>query len=132
MFPIVYLPQIRQTVERSANASAPVVPVTRNLRALVAMLMAVALAVLAVAADQLVDIWEDNHLLLGWVAACALVAGGVYLALPSLRRSYQTWSAGRAEARSFAQFMAMASVDPRLMAEYQAARLRAEQEAEAL
>lgn len=127
MFPIAYLPYTRQTAERQAAPRA--LPLTNNLRAMAAMLMAVALAVLAVAADQLVDTWEDNHLMLGWIAACALVLGSAYLAVPALRRAYQTWSAGRAEARSFARFMAMASVDPRLMAEYEAARLRAEQEA---
>lgn len=129
MFPIAYLPYTRQTAERQGAPSAQ--PLTQNFRALAAMLMAVGLAVLAVAADQLVDIWEDNHLLLGWLAACALVLGSIYLALPALRRSLQTWSAGRAQARSFARFMAMASVDPRLMAEYEAARLRAEQEVNA-
>ncbi len=102
-------------------------------RPLAALLLAAAVAALAVAADRLMASWADEHLLATWVALWAVVFAGSLVLAGTMRRvaqrvvlSLDAWARQRAEARAEARALILARQDPRLMAEIQAARDRAE------
>lgn len=102
-------------------------------RPLAALLLAAAVAALAVAADRLMASWADEHLLATWVALWAVVFAGSLVLAGTMRRvaqrvvvSLDGWARQRAEARAEARALMLARQDPRLMAEIQAARDRAE------
>lgn len=102
-------------------------------KGLVAMLLAGALSALVVVADQIVGTWADGHLLMAWIALWAMVFLALALFAEATRgwtdkvaaawSAYRRASARRADDRSL---WAMAEADPRVMAEIDAARLRAE------
>lgn len=102
-------------------------------RPLAALLLAAAVAALAVAADRLMSSWADEHLLATWIALWAVVFAGSLVLAGTMRRvaqrvvvSLDGWARQRAEARAEARALMLARQDPRLMAEIQAARDRAE------
>ncbi len=84
-----------------------------NARGLAALLLAASVAALAVAADQLIETWIDDHLFLAWVAMWAVVFAGSLLLTGTARRmstrtiaSLDRWAAGRAQARAAARLRA--------------------------
>jgi hypothetical protein len=103
-------------------------------------LVAGGLAAAIVVADQIVSAWADGHLLLAWIAMWAIV----FALLAVFSNLIRNWSGNlRADlqARLQARLQALREADsddrmwsaalgdPRLMAELNAARLRAEQDA---
>ena len=124
-------------LENAAHFLALIARPAGRVRTLVALLVAGALAALVVVADQIVRTWDDGQLLLAWVAlwsvlfaAFALsaeVVTGWYARLTSAWRAHAATSAQRA---SDAQIWRTAQSDPRLMADLQSARLRAESRAQ--
>lgn len=106
-------------------------------RNLVALLLAGALSALVVVADQIVSTWNDGQLLLAWVALWSVLFAALALsaevAFGWFARLHLAWTAGRAAAAQRAadlQTWRVAQTDPRFMAELQAARFRAEWQAE--
>lgn len=100
-------------------------------RTLAGMLLAASMAALLVVADQLIDTWTDGHLLAGWVALWAIAFAALALLAPPLRQvaafvaggfvqRIATMRAAQAEARMWE----MASHDPRVREEIQAAMAR--------
>ena len=70
-------------------ASAPAVlsaPKADGSRTLAGMLLAAVLSALLVVADQLIDMWVDGHLLVGWVALWTVVFAAMALLAPPLRK----------------------------------------------
>ena len=103
-------------------------PKVENARGLAAMLLASAVAALAVVADQLIDTWADDHLLLAWILMWTVVFAGSLLLTGTARRlslraiaRLDQWARSRAQARADARFLVFARHDPRLQAELQAA-----------
>lgn len=105
-------------------------------KGLAGALVAGGLAAAIVVADQVVSAWADGHLLLAWIAMWAIVF--VLLAVFSdvirnwsghLRTDLQARLAARRETASDERTWTAALGDPRLMAELDIARLRAEQDA---
>lgn len=99
-------------------------------------LVAGGLAAAIVVADQIVSAWADGHLLLAWIAMWAIVF--TLLAMFSdvirnwsghLQGSMQARLVARREAAADERMWSAALGDPRLMADLDIARLRAEQEA---
>lgn len=102
-------------------------------RGLSAMLLAAMVAVFVLFADTLVDRWVDGHLLTGWLALWG--AGFVALTLGAapaknlavrLVARLDAWSQRVARRRAETRLWEMASQDPRVMAELQAARTRSQ------
>ena len=98
-------------------------PKVENARGLAAMLLAAAVAALAVVADQLIDTWADNHLLLAWILMWTVVFAGSLLLTGTARRlslralaRLDQWAQRRAQARADARFLVFAQQDPRLQA----------------
>ncbi|MEN9904860.1 MAG: hypothetical protein RLZZ555_1425 [Pseudomonadota bacterium] len=98
-----------------------------NARGLAALLLAASVAALAVVADQLIETWMDDHLLLAWVAMWAVVFGGSLLLTGSIRRmsarvvaGLDRWAADHAQARAAARLQArqaaLAQAEPALEA----------------
>ena len=70
-------------------ASAPAVlsaTKAEGSRTLAGMLLAAVLSALLVVADQLIDMWVDGHLLVGWVALWTVVFAAMALLAPPLRK----------------------------------------------
>ena len=70
-------------------ASAPAVlsaPKAEGSRTLAGMLLAAVLSALLVVADQVIDMWADGHLLVGWVALWTVVFAAMALLAPPLRK----------------------------------------------
>ncbi|TDQ42533.1 hypothetical protein [Tepidicella xavieri] len=115
-------------------AGAPSRPSARRTdRPLAALLLAAAVAALAVATDRLMASWADEHLLATWVAMWAVVFAGSLLLAGTARRAAQRlltlldgWARARAAARADARLLVLARHDPRVMADLQAARDRAD------
>lgn len=109
-------------------------PSTRRTdRPLAALLLAAAVAALAVAAERLMASWADEHLLATWVALWAVVFAGSLLLAGTARRTAQRvigrldqWARERAQSRAEARMRLLARHDPRVMADLQAARDRAD------
>ena len=133
-------PAEHRGVERADAAITAVKRLTTGFtgaRGLAAMLLAGAVSALVVVADQIVSTWTDGHLLMGWVALWAVL----FAALALFAEASRGWAASLVatlEARSLAaaqraadeRVWAVAQSDPRFMADIQAARLRAEREAQ--
>ena len=107
---------------------------TRNL---VSLLLASAVSALVVVADQIVSTWNDGQLLLAWIAlwsvlfaALALSAEVAFGWYARLRSAWEAQSAAAAQRASDEQTWRIAQTDHRFMAELQAARWRAETEAQ--
>lgn len=103
-------------------------------KSLATMLLAALVAAMVVVADQLIDTWADGHLLAAWVAlwvvafaALAMLAPAAKRAATGLSAALKAWSERAAQNRSETQYWESAMADPRIMAEIQCAKLRAEQ-----
>ena len=103
-------------------------------KSLATMLLAALVAAMVVVADQLIDTWADGHLMAAWVAlwvvafaALAVLAPTAKRAATGLSAALKAWSGRAAQARSEAQYWESAMADPRIMAEIQCAKLRAEE-----
>ncbi len=103
-------------------------------RGLATILLAAVVSALVVAADQLVDTWAEDHLLVAWVAvwavgfaAMALFAGSARSLASRMVKSLDAWSLREARARADKRLWATALSDPRIMADLQVAMGRAEQ-----
>jgi hypothetical protein len=103
-----------------------------------AALVAGGVAAAIVVADQIVSAWADGHLLLAWIAMWAIV----FALLAVFSEAIRTWPTrlqgaigayllARREAAADARTWSAAVADPRLMAELDIARTRAEQSAQA-
>jgi len=100
-------------------------------RTLAGMLLAAALAALLVVADQLIEMWADGHLLLGWVALWTVTFAALALLAPPLRQftsvlasAITRWSAAAKERRTEEDMWEYAGKDHRFMAELQQAQGR--------
>lgn len=100
-------------------------------RPLAATLLAASVAVLAVAADQLIDRWADEHLFAAWVGLWAVVFAGVLLLAGTARRlalgitaRAQVWMRQWAQARTEARMLELMQGDHRLMADISIVRDR--------
>lgn len=107
-------------------------------KGLAAVLVAGVASALIVVADQVVSTWADGQALLAWVALWALIFAAVALfsdavrGLPeALATRFEGWRHQNVQRAQDAEVWAAAKADPRLMAELQAAYLRAEREAAA-
>lgn len=105
----------------------------RRARGLAALLLAGAASALLVAADQLVSIWADGELMLAWLALWAMVFASYVLFADQLRQWPQLLAETidhhllqYRERAADARMWAVAQSDPRIMAELDAAALRAE------
>ncbi len=124
-------------VERAESVLAAMIALRQNFdiaRSLATMLLAAVVAALVVVADRLIDSWVDGHLLMVWVALWAVAFAAIGLLAPlagqtarNLVASTHAWSRRSADARAKDAFWQIALNDPRVMAEYQAAKLRSEQ-----
>lgn len=105
----------------------------RRTRGVAVLLLAGAVSALLVAADQLVSIWAEGELMLAWLALWAVVFAAYVLFADVVRQ----WPQQLAEAMdrrllhmreraADARVWAVAQSDPRIMAELDAAALRAE------
>ena len=110
----------------------------KGAKGLVALLLAGAISALVVVADQIVSTWTDGHLLMAWVSLWAMVFAALAL-FAQATRGWTTRVIAALEARSRAwaeradaeRMWSAAQSDPRLMADLQGARLRAERDAAA-
>ncbi len=104
-------------------------------KSLAALLLAAMVAALVVVADQLVDTWDDGHLLAAWVLLCslgfammALLADSARAASDSIVRRVAVWTQARARARADSRMWEIAQKDHRVMADIQAAMTRSQVE----
>lgn len=123
-------------LETIASAVSRVFAQFRGAKGLIAMLLAGGLSALVVVADQIVSTWTEGHLLMAWVALWAMVFTAVALFAEASRgwtsrmtAALQQRARAASERAADERFWAVAQSDPRLMAELQAARYRAEQPA---
>lgn len=124
-------------VARAEAAIEAVADMGRNLdsaKTLATLLSAAVVAALVVVADKLIDSWVDGHLLATWVImwAVAFAALGFFAPMAkqgarSLLDAYDGWAERSHKAQEEEAYWKSALDDPRVMAEYQAAKLRSEQ-----
>ena len=103
-------------------------------KTLATLLSAAVVAALVVVADRVIDSWADGHLLATWVIMWAVAFAALGFFAPLLKQmfgnlnvSYQSWSLRSQNAHAEEAYWQSALNDPRVMAEYQAAKLRSEQ-----
>ncbi len=115
-----------------ADAASALQPTSAQARSLAAFLLAAALAAMLVAADKLIDTWTSDHLLVAWVALWSVAFVGLaVLARPMrqlsvrLSNAWMVWLKAQQLKRQDEQMWADACLDPRLMADIQAAQTRA-------
>jgi hypothetical protein len=123
-------------VDRMESAAAAMGSIGRGFdstKGLSAMLLAAMVSALVVVADQLIDTWADGHLMVMWLslwlvgfAALALFAGAARQLASSVVGGLDAWSRRLANARADRRLWESALADPRIMAELNAAQLRAE------
>lgn len=124
-------------VQRMEAAAAAISDMQKNFnsaRTLATMLLAAVVAAFVVIADRLIDTWADGHLLMAWVALWAVAFTAIGLLAPVAKQtarnmiaSYKAYALRSANTREEDAFWQSALNDPRVMAEYQAAKLRAEE-----
>lgn len=131
---------LKNEAAQSAGAPESVVeapsvkPVRKGLdgvRSLSLLLLAALVSTLAMAADQLVDTWADQHLFAAWVVLWLVVFTTIAVAAPKTRlladamvQGLNAWSRRVASERADARMWAAAQRDPRVMAEIRAAAMR--------
>jgi len=100
---------------------------------LAAVLLAAMVSALLVVADELMETWAEGHLLAAWVLLWVVGFAAVALLAPMARRLAQRlvggldgWSQRVARRRADERLWELARKDPRVMADLQAARTRAE------
>lgn len=98
-----------------------------------ALLLAAMVSTLLVVADQLMETWVEGHLLAAWVLLWLIGFAAVALLTPMARSLAQrlvagldAWSLRVARRRADERLWELARKDPRIMADLQAARTRAE------
>ena len=116
------------------NAVADIGKNFDSAKTLATLLSAAVVAALVVVADRVIDSWADGHLLATWVimwavafAALGFFAPMVKQGISDLNAGYQAWSLRAENARAEKSYWQSALNDPRVMAEYQAAKNRSEQ-----
>lgn len=104
-----------------------------KLGGLAAVLLAAMVSALLVVADQLIDTWVEGHLLAAWVLLWVIGFAAVALLAPAARGlarrlvgGLDAWSQRVARRRADERLWELARKDPRIMADLQAARTRAE------
>jgi len=104
-----------------------------KLGGLAVVLLAAMVSALLVVADQLIDTWVEGHLLAAWVLLWAIGFAAVALLAPAARGlarrlvgGLDAWSQRVARRRADERLWELARKDPRIMADLQAARTRAE------
>ncbi len=130
-------PRSHPGVARAEAAIEAVTDIGRNFdsaKTLATLLSAAVVAALVVVADRVIDTWADGHLLATWVImwAVAFAALGFFAPMAkdgarSLLEAYDGWAERSKNAHAEEAFWQNALNDPRVMAEYQAAKLRSEQ-----
>jgi len=97
------------------------------------VLLAAMVSALLVVADQLMDTWAEGHLLAAWVLLWVIGFAAVALLAPAARglakrlvAGLDAWSQRVARRRADERLWELARKDPRIMADLQAARSRAE------
>jgi hypothetical protein len=120
--------------EAVVNAVADIGKNFDSAKTLATLLSAAVVAALVVVADRLIDTWADGHLLATWVImwAVAFAALGFFAPMAKqgvrgLLEAYDDWAERSKNAHAEEAFWQSALNDPRVMAEYQAAKLRSEQ-----
>jgi len=100
---------------------------------LAAVLLAAMVSALVVVADQLIDTWAEGHLLAAWVLLWVIGFAALAVLAPTARHlsrrlvtGLDTWSQRVARRRADERLWDLARKDPRIMADLQAARSRAE------
>ena len=93
-------------------------------RATASLLLAAVVAALVVLANQLIEVWTDGHLMVGWVAlwtvtfaAIALLAKPLRQTVYGLREARTAWSARRDQAIADDRLWGIALADARVMAD---------------
>lgn len=134
-FATLYFPPYAGGRQRPARAVAPL-NTPSDSKALAGMLLAAVLAALLVVADQLIGMWADGHLLVGWVALWTVTFAGLALLAPPLRQWTAAVAAALAHRAQAAKLRSMedqmweyAAHDPRVMAELQTAWVRSHRDA---
>lgn len=123
-------------VDRLESAIGAVQGIRRGFdstKSLSTMLLAAMVSSLLVVADQLIDTWADGHLMVAWIAlwlvgfaAVAVFAGAARKVALTVVRALDAWSQRLAQRRADTRLWAVAQNDPRVMADLNAALLRAE------
>jgi hypothetical protein len=121
--------------ERVISAAESVRKGLNPTRSLAALLLAAMVATLVVVADQLMDTWADGHLLAAWVLMWVIGFSALALLAPTARnvagrvmQGLDGWSQGVARRRADERLLDLARKDSRVMADIQAAAIRAESE----
>lgn len=110
--------------ERVATTALRLARRLQGARGVAAVLLAAMLSALLVVANQLVETWNDGHLLAAWVvlwavafAGIALFAGPALQGGRSLRTAWRGWAQRRRQAESDRRYWEVALSDARVMAE---------------
>jgi hypothetical protein len=123
-----------ERVMHSANVVRKSLDATRGLAG---VLLAAMVATLVVVADQLMETWADGHLLAAWVLMWVIGFAALALLAPTARNlaarvmaSLDGWSQDVARRRADERLWDLARKDARVMADIQAAAVRAEPDVE--
>ena len=103
-------------------------------KTLATLLSAAVVAALVLVADRVIDSWADGHLLATWVIMWAVAFAALGFFAPMVKQGaaklltrYEDWSQRARIKQEEEAYWHSALNDPRVMAEYQAAKLRSEQ-----
>ena len=103
-------------------------------KTLATLLTAAVVAALVVVADRVIDTWADGHLLATWVIMWAVAFAALGFFAPMVKQGatklatrYEAWSHAARIKQEEEAYWQSALNDPRIMGEYQAAKLRFEQ-----
>ena len=120
--------------EAVVNAVAEMGKNFDSAKTLATLLSAAVVSALVVVADRLIDTWADGHLLATWVIMWAVAFAALGFFAPMVKQGasniaarYGAWSVHSQNAQAEEAYWQSALNDPRVMAEYQAAKLRFEQ-----
>lgn len=109
---------------QAADAAVRLVRQFNGARGTAAVLLAAIVSALLVVANQVVESWNEGHLLLAWVvlwavafAALALFAGPALRAGRAMRSGWRAWARRRHQAESDRKYWEVALSDARVMAE---------------
>lgn len=110
----------------------------RGAKGLAGLLVTGGVSAAIVVANQIVSAWTDGHLLLAWIAMWVVVFALLAVFSEAIRswpaalqQRYAAWEANAALRAANARTWDAALADPRLMAELQCARRRADEHAAA-
>lgn len=110
--------------ERAASAALDLARRFNGARGVAAVLLAAMVSAVLVVANQLIETWNDGHLLAAWVvlwavafAGIALFAGPALQGGRALRAGWRAWARQRRQAEADRQYWEIALSDARVMAE---------------